>query len=157
MPFSSLAAAEIAALIWNLAWTICRRCTDCVPNVKTPGYREVWFYAVNMLQNAEKMLFSSLAAAKIAALTWNLAWTICRRCSDYAPNFKTPGYRKVWFYAVNMLQNAEKMPFSSLAAAKIAALTWNLAGKISRRCPDCVINFETPGYRETGLYLVIML
>ena len=69
MPFKSLAVEEIVAQTWNLAWTISMRCSDCVPNFKTPGYRKVWFYAVNMLQNAEKMLFSSLAAAKIAALT----------------------------------------------------------------------------------------
>ena len=44
--------------------------------------------------------FLGLAPTKIAALTWNLAWTIC---SDCIPNFETPGYQEVKFYAVNML------------------------------------------------------
>ena len=57
MPFSSL------------AWTICRRCSDCLSNIKTTNYPEIWFYAVNMLQNAAKMFFFDLAAAEIAALT----------------------------------------------------------------------------------------
>ena len=157
MPFSSLAAAKTTAFIWNLAWTIRRSCSDYVLNFKTPGYREVWFYAVNMLQNAAKMPFSWLAAAKIVALTWNWAWTVFRGCLDCLPAFKTPGYRKDWFYAVNMLQNAVKMPFLSLSAAKIAALTWNLAWIMYRRCFDCISNFETPSYWEVGFYVVNML
>ena len=52
-----------------------------------------------------------------------MARTISRRCSDGLPNFETPGYQNVFFYAVNMLKNAAKMPFSWLAAVKIAALT----------------------------------
>ena len=76
-----------------------------------------------MLQNAAKMPFLSLSAAKIAALTRDLAWTIFSRHSDCLPNFKNLGYWEVGFHAVNALSNTAKMPFSSLAAAKIAALT----------------------------------
>ena len=68
------------------------------------------------------MPFSSLAAAKIIALILNLANTIYWECSRSIPFFKTSGYEEVWFYAVYILLNAAKMPFSSLAAAKIAAL-----------------------------------
>ena len=69
------------------------------------------------------MPFLSLAAAKIAALNGNLAWTIFWRCSDCILNFKTPDYQKVWFFAVKMLLNAAKIPFLNLAAAKMVALT----------------------------------
>ena len=49
------------------------------------------------------MPFSSLAAAKMSALTLNLAWTISRRCNDYVSNFATAVYQEVGFDAVNML------------------------------------------------------
>ena len=68
-------------------------------------YQDSWLWQTLVLccKYAVKLTFLRLAPAVTAALTQNFACTIQRRWSTFLPNFKTLGYRELWFYTVDML------------------------------------------------------